>query len=82
METHNMKTRHDLIQELMDCYFHGVIAGFVQTTTMVRMRFTPYTNPNTKVKIQDYIHRTYPKVTASELDSYYNELLIIYPQQL
>jgi hypothetical protein len=73
-----MKPRADLIEELMDCYFHGAITGFVQTKTLVRVRFSPYTNIKTKNEVRDYIYRNYSRITNIEIDSYDNQLVIIY----
>ena len=73
-----MKTRTELIEELMDCYFHGAITGFVQTKTLVRVRFTSYTNIKTKNQVRDYIYRNYSRITNIEIDSYDNQLVIIY----
>lgn len=73
-----MKPRNDLIEELMDCYFHGAIAGFVQTKTLVRIRFTPYTPTLAKNRIKEYIEKNYAKITNIEIDSYDNQLVIVY----
>lgn len=75
-----MKKRDDLVEDLMNCYLAGVLAGFCQTRTQVRLKFTPYTTTNAKNRVQQYITKTYTKATFVELDVFDNAIIVTYPE--